>query len=171
MSSAFPGDPKVSLALERYISRPLDSQVVDKVPDVSLLEVFQTGLNNLKKNADRRVESSQEGVRVGSEVTTKARRKLKLHISSGKAEQSQVGQDEGRKIKSKDKDTPYRHSSGTPRDVDPASKSQGERKANGHGHRVGNVAVKSPVQAPRIKRELSGQFIRNRYYTISVSRS
>jgi hypothetical protein len=156
MSTSFPGNPKVAYALEKYISRPLEASPPE-VPNVGLLEVFQKGLDNFKKHADRRVESSQEAVRVGQETLVQARIKLKGHLSGSKVEPSQGAEDDGRKIKNKEKDSLHRHSSGTHRDVDPMSKLQGERRVNDHGNWGSSSAVKSPVQVPRIKRELSGR--------------
>ena len=155
MSATFPGNPKVSTVLERYISRPNEGSSAE-VPDVSLLEVFQKGLDNYKKHADRRVESAQEAVRIGQETLTRARRKLEGQTSSGKVKTTHPGDDDGRKSSTKQKDPLHRHGSSASRDPESRPKVHSERKANGHDAWVPNTSVKSPLPVAKFKRELPG---------------
>lgn len=156
MSGPFPGNPKVSTVLERYISNPNESTAAE-VPDLSLLDVFQKGLDNYKRNADRRVDSSTEAIRVGQEVLVKARRRLEGQLSAGKVKSINTGEDDGKRSNSKQKDPLPRAGSSAPRNSDSRPKAHADRKINGHDVRSPNISSKSPLPSLKIKRERPGK--------------
>jgi hypothetical protein len=155
-SSLYPGHPKVAALLDTHIGHPLEGPLPD-VPVPQLLDGLLKGLNNCKKNADRRAESAREAARVGQETLARARRRLDKSSGSGGRLMPGLGHDEYQKPKVKDRDGSQRPSTLVTTEGDMGFRGHAEGRYVAESGRNLTPAAKSPASNVRVKRELSGE--------------